>query len=223
MAQRVAGELYESITGQLFETGRQLRQKGGYPFDPEKLRVYLQMAIEGRFRLFQTMTTIDVTEPFDPAEFIGQKWGVWKGPADGDGLSGEEDVDGRSLAISVIDPTQILLERYLKEGESWIVGEEKLRRMKDDPNKIRSGGNVFLGLWKDYEANGENSVLERLYQERRVTYLDFFGLVLRSPVGNRYVLFLYRDDDGGWYWDVSWLDRDWDADDLSAVFASADS
>jgi ribonucleoside-diphosphate reductase alpha chain len=45
----VAGELYTSITGQLFEIGRQLRQKNGYPFNPEILRVHLQKAIEGKF------------------------------------------------------------------------------------------------------------------------------------------------------------------------------
>ncbi len=47
MAIRVAGELYESITGQLFEIGRQLRQPNGYPFDPQLLKVALQNAIEG--------------------------------------------------------------------------------------------------------------------------------------------------------------------------------
>lgn len=47
--QVVAGELYESITGQLFEIGRQLRQKSGYPFNPNQLKKVLQNAIEGRF------------------------------------------------------------------------------------------------------------------------------------------------------------------------------
>lgn len=45
----VAGELYENITGQLFEIGRQLRQPNGYPFNPRQLKVFLQAAIEGRF------------------------------------------------------------------------------------------------------------------------------------------------------------------------------
>ena len=49
MATKVAGELYESITGQLFEIGRQLRQPNGYPFDPIQLQVALQFAIEGKF------------------------------------------------------------------------------------------------------------------------------------------------------------------------------
>lgn len=45
----VAGDLYESITGQLFEIGRQLRQPNGYPFDPFRLKAHLQAGIEGRF------------------------------------------------------------------------------------------------------------------------------------------------------------------------------
>ena len=49
MAVTVAGEQYESITGQLFEIGRQLRQPNGYPFDPTQLKDFLQLAIEGKF------------------------------------------------------------------------------------------------------------------------------------------------------------------------------
>ena len=45
----VAGDLYEGITGQLFELGRQLRQPNGYPFNPLQLKTHLQAAIEGRF------------------------------------------------------------------------------------------------------------------------------------------------------------------------------
>ena len=45
----VAGELYETLTGQLFELGRQLRQPNGYPFNPHQLKLHLQDAIEGRF------------------------------------------------------------------------------------------------------------------------------------------------------------------------------
>ncbi|MDO9231025.1 MAG: hypothetical protein Q7U36_00905 [bacterium] len=41
------------------------------------------------------------------------------------------------------------------------MGEEKLRRLKEEkPEFIRFAGNVFLGLWLDYQANKENSILE---------------------------------------------------------------
>ena len=59
MAIKVEGGLYESITGQLFEIGRQLRQPSGYPFNPEKLQEYLQNAIEGRFGVSSFLLTLD--------------------------------------------------------------------------------------------------------------------------------------------------------------------
>jgi hypothetical protein len=49
MAQRVKGDLYFELDGQLVEIKRQLRQSNGYPFDPKLLRAHLQAGIEGRF------------------------------------------------------------------------------------------------------------------------------------------------------------------------------
>ena len=161
-----------------------------------------------------------LTKPFNPAEFIGKGWTIWKGPIGGDGLSGEEDQDLRSLALTEIELASLFFETCLKKKEKLIKGEEKLRRLKEMPNFIRFGGNVFLGLWLDYQANKENSVLELLYRTRKIKYMDFFGLVLRSPYGRRRVLCLPRDDDGEWNWDYYGLDRDWGAGSLSAGRAS---
>ena len=49
MATMVAGEQYYEFDGQLSEIKRQLRQPGGYPYDPVKLKTALQNAIEGIF------------------------------------------------------------------------------------------------------------------------------------------------------------------------------
>jgi hypothetical protein len=65
MAQSVAGELYESVTGQLFEIGRQLRQSNGYPFDAKKLQRVLQDAIEGKFNLTSVVQQFLVTVNYD--------------------------------------------------------------------------------------------------------------------------------------------------------------
>lgn len=51
MAKNVEGTYYESITGQLFEIGRQLRQPKGYPHSYEQLKRHLQAAVEGRFNI----------------------------------------------------------------------------------------------------------------------------------------------------------------------------
>ena len=71
----VAGDLYESITGQLFEIGRQLRQQSGYPFDPERLKHHLQAAIEGRFkgllRLVHADVSVDATQRFVANDRLG--------------------------------------------------------------------------------------------------------------------------------------------------------
>ncbi len=48
MATRVEGEMYYKLDGQLAEIKRQLRQKDGYPYDPDQLSAVLQGCIEGR-------------------------------------------------------------------------------------------------------------------------------------------------------------------------------
>ncbi|MDE1919493.1 MAG: hypothetical protein KGH56_02215 [Patescibacteria group bacterium] len=49
MAIKVTGEQYYELDGQLTEIKRQLRQPNGYPFNPDRLKVALQDAIEGKF------------------------------------------------------------------------------------------------------------------------------------------------------------------------------
>ena len=94
MASKVAGELYESITGQLFEVGRQLRQPNGYPFNPNQLKQALQKVIEGKFDGTSTATQSKPVEhgvlkahgsatvgplkkKFDPKEFFQNRTGLY--------------------------------------------------------------------------------------------------------------------------------------------------
>ena len=118
---------------------------------------------------------------FNPAEFLGQNWSVWLGPADGDGKSGEPDIDARSLALAEVDMSKALFETMLKEGDgTTIKREEKLRRLKETSH-IRFGGNVFLALWEDYQANGEYSVLEWLRKNRNITWFSDTTILIFSP------------------------------------------
>lgn len=159
----------------------------------------------------------NLTKPFNSAEFIGKDWATWKGPIDGDGLSGDEDIDPRSMTLTEVE---LAFETCLLEGEKSITGEEKLRRLKEKPGFIRFGGTVFYALWLDYQANKENSVLEWIYRNFKISFMDFMGQVLRSPRGRRSVLSLYRLDGGGWRWHYSWLGLQWDADYPSVGCAS---
>jgi len=47
-----------------------------------------------------------------------------------------------------------------------------------------------------------------------------FCIILRNPNGNRYILYLYRNDNGKWNWNYNWLDNDWNTDNPSAVLAN---
>ena len=162
-----------------------------------------------------------LTKQFDPTSFIGKGWTTWKGPIDGDGLAGEEDVDTRSLALTEIELANFIFETCFKKGETSIFGEEKLRRLKEErPEFVRFAGNVFLGLWLDYEANKENSILEWFHRNFGITFMDFPGQILRYTNGHRIIFYLNRLDDGKWSWSYNWLDSRWRVDDPSVGCAS---
>lgn len=99
----VAGELYESITGQLFEIGRQLRQPSGYPFDPERLKKHLQEAIVGSFSGSSGFR-------FDKSK---------------DGWTLVED-EGSQLSVSGLE-----IVSFLKKVESSVSGESMRERAKE--------------------------------------------------------------------------------------------
>ncbi|MBU2081865.1 hypothetical protein KKH14_00280 [Patescibacteria group bacterium] len=101
--QIVAGDLYESLTGQIFEIGRQLRQPNGYPFDPIKLKRHLQDAIEGRFD--------GVSTPIFANDKTKDGWKLL------------ENISRKITSISDLE-----LVPFLKQGEGSISGEEMVRR-----------------------------------------------------------------------------------------------
>ncbi|MEW6408090.1 MAG: hypothetical protein AB1465_05365 [Patescibacteria group bacterium] len=141
---------------------------------------------------------IVVTKQFDPVEFLGEDWSIWKGPIDGDGLSGDEDVDRRAQALTQIPVSSLVFKKY--EGS----GETKLRYLKAT-NYIRLSADVFLALWENYQRNRANSILEYLFEKKGIVYLDFLGTILRHPNGNRVMIYLLRSADGRWCWFCEWF------------------
>jgi len=158
------------------------------------------------------------TAPFDLKRFLGENWAFWRGPKDGDGKHGEEERDRASMALTEVDFEKVNFLTCLEESESSIKGEEKLVRLRK-LNCTLFGTTVFAGLWQDYQScqNKADSVLEKLYQQKGITFISFFGDILRRPGGDRCVLYLYRYDDGSWCWDYSWLDNDWNDRLFTAV------
>jgi hypothetical protein len=159
--------------------------------------------VRGDFRKICGLASkfIFASAPFDPTTFegLGQDWSEVA-----------EDRDERAYSLLEVDLAKVIFDSYIGKGE------EKLRRLKASKD-IRWGATQFAGLWKGYLVNGKNSVLERAYQAKIITgYLDFFGNVLLGPHGNRYVLCLFRSDDGEWDWGVSCLKNYWSVSRLSA-------
>jgi len=190
------------------------------------LLMQFKLVLMGIATVVRAYLKIALTKAFDPSAFINKDWKVWKGPADGNGLEGDEDRDVREDTLNVVDFEQLILETNLQGEETVVNGEEKLLRLKAGKS-IRLGGKAFLALWEDYQARkaegkpGE-SVLEKLRKSKKVTCIYFFGLVLRGPVGYRSVLYLsFRGSE--WRWDYSWLGSDWGSGHPSASLASVET
>ena len=145
---------------------------------------------------------IDRSQKFDIKKFQSGDWKI-------------DEEDERSLKLNEIDLTKIEFANMLKDGETSIVGEEKLRRLKKD-GRIRLDAKIFQTLWEDQSLIPESWKV-KINGEIRFIYFD--GTILRFSDGDRYVLYLYWDD-GQWYWDYRWLDHVFRAHRSSAVLAS---
>lgn len=141
---------------------------------------------------------------FNPKKFIGDGWSILN-----------DETDARSIALTELDLTKVQQVTMLLDGESYIKGEEKLKRLKAS-DYIRLDADIFLTLWENQHLIPE-SWKEKVNGNTR--YIFFDGTVLRDSGGDRYVLVLYWYD-GAWLWDVSWLVRGWLDDGPSAVLAS---
>ena len=182
-----------------------------------ELLTQIKLVLMGLATIVRECFMLACPKAFDPAKFIGNGWSVWKGPADGDGLSGEEERDKRADEFDIVDWEQVLMETHLQENETSVLGEEKLKRANASGN-IQLGDKQFASLWENYKDKGKDSVPEKL-RLKGVKVIYFFGTVLRDPYGDRCVLCLYLHG-SEWYWDYRWLGDQWNADDPSASLAS---
>ena len=164
----------------------------------------------------RTLLPIDRSKLFNPAEFIGAGWSVWRGPVNGNGLEGDEERDLRSATLTELDINQVQLVTHLKGRELVTIGEERIKRLKTD-GRIRLDENVFQAFWNNKD------LIPARFKERvngNIQFIFFDGIVLRGPDGYRFALYLYFGDDGSWLWYYSWLDRARGARNPSAVLAS---
>ena len=183
MATNVKGDLYYVLDGQLGEIKRQLRQKQGYPFNPEELKMALQAIIDGKFG-----GGVDSGWQFPSvvfaADLIPTGWSV------------VEDVNPSLYDVAKLKPTS-----YLKDGEMWIKSDEMRKRA------VEMRGNLGLCDAKRLLANDGKLIPV----EFRKFFIPLPGTVLRDAVGGLYVPYLPFDGDR-WFLYFSWLARVWIGD-----------
>jgi hypothetical protein len=127
---------------------------------------------------------------FNPKTFIGKGWSI------------EEHIKNPTL-----DLNKIQTKTYLKDGEDYITGEERLQRMKQD---IPLNADSFLYLWEHQDK----------IPKEGGDWFEFPGTILRRSRGDRYFLCLYRLGGGQWRWYCSWLGGGRNAGCPALVFAS---
>ena len=167
MANIVAGDLYESITGQLFEIGRQLRQPNGYSFDPAQLKLHLQAAIEGRFEVVYGNFRFDKRKDGwtllenSPRHISSAITGI-------SFLKGENSINGEEMVRRARTEFNA---NYGQEDAEWLLeNQDKI------PAELRKYFLVFPGtIWR------------RRLGDRFVPCLDWFG-------GRWFLVFSWLDD-----------------------------
>jgi len=183
--QIVAGELYESITGQLFEIGRQLRQPNGYSFNPVTLKEYLQDAIEGRFRLpdcFRETNEVSITipalaRPTLPELRLKHDW--------------IREKDGIERDTSPTGAVTLKLATVLREGEGSINGSKCEER-------IAGKLDIVLGYQQAVWLVEHQDEFPEFMALLGKIYIDFTGLVVVDAYGDRsYPCLLRRGE--RWY------------------------
>lgn len=140
---------------------------------------------------------IDRTAPFDPVSFIGAGCSI-------------AEQDERSLALTEVDLNQVTFETMLRFGEVSIEGEEKFRRLKE-VGHIRLDARVLQTLYENQALIPEDW--------KSKDFIFFNGTIIRDSGGGQYVLCLFPLN-SGWRWGYRWLDRKWQAKDLSACLVS---
>lgn len=206
------GTITKGQSGKLVDVCVDALTKSGLPSEPtqyvvehEGTAIAEALVADVRRRVEARLRTIEphVLErlPFSPVSLLGKGWEV------------AERVGQRSGGN--LDAGCITLKDYLRGGESYISGEGRLNRIKAS-HDVQLDAEDFMALWSEKG----HATLRWLYDTKGITWLSFWGTILRGPSGYRDVLYLYRDDGGSWHWDCRWLGRGWDGDGPAAVLAS---
>jgi len=107
-----------------------------------------------------------------------------------------EEQDKCSLLLTEIDLNKMSFETCLKEGESWITGEEKLRRHAKAKH-VLADAKIGQILFEEKDQK----ILEYLYKKYGYSHFELPGTILRSPDNRCYTLYLHKSLDR---WDLDY-------------------
>lgn len=172
--------------------------------DAERWIIHLKMLLRGEMTSTRNNVISILRGRFNPAKFIGKGWGIIA-----------DKTDRRSLALTEVDPAEVQLVTMLKDGESRMTGERKLRRLETS-NYIRLDIDIFFTIWHNQRLIPE-SWKEKVNGNTR--YIFFDGTILKHQDNNSSVLCLYWMD-GAWHWSVYRLTCFWSDNGLSAVLVA---
>ena len=205
MAQKVAGELYESLTGQLLEIGRQLRQSNGYPFDPAQLQKFLQRAVEGKF----------VDRPVVKPKFDVLADGTITFTVTSDGTTGLEWIDRlKAAGHKVNDYAEQLLRSsdFVPTNGMTTKSVVLLNKLwTTDSNRLTKNIRAEADKRKQVKPNAEVACLVRkMFTNEEIRSMGLLRLVImhesiKDADGRSGLLAVSADDS------ESWLDAFWDS------------
>lgn len=132
---------------------------------------------------------------FNPNEFFGS-WTIWRGPKNGDGLTGKEEQDERSIALNEVDflSAKVRFTSCLKPGETSIDGEVRLERHANSRHILLD---AEFGQWLLQEERSRK--LELLFKLRGISCFELPGTVLRKVSDGKRYLFGVLRIDGHWF------------------------
>jgi len=156
----VSAEQYQEIDKRILEIKRQLNQKGGYPYDPDKLSLTLQAVVEGRFKAVGGKFPCQTLCP----DLI---------PA---GYEVIEDVEPSQFQVK-----DLKLVPFLEDGENYVDGEELRQRAKKlkanlglaDAKFIMDHQNEIPTEFRDKYLVFTGTLLHSLGGELSVAYLSW--------------------------------------------------
>lgn len=153
--------------------------------NPEETGRHFTEFLKNGGRISKTIK-INRSKPFDFTTFINNIWSIEK----------IEEQDERAIALTSINPAEIMLISTLEKEIEIIGGEDKLRRLKEKRNYILLDIAVLRAILEN------QSLIPLNWRDKingNIRFIFFDGTILRDRKGRRCVMYIYWSDD---HWGV---------------------